>query len=398
MGRPRTPIGTFGNINFTDTPTGRVAACARYRDWDGKVRRVEATGDSKAAAERALRAKLGQRALFHPGPSELIPDHGFPRLVDYWVEDMEIEARLSVRTRQLYERNMRKLVLPYFKHLTLREIDIARCDRLIKQLARESYSNARHARVALRLAFGLAVRHEILPRNPMDNIAPLRREATPPEALTDSEVDAVRAVVRYWETGINKTGPKPDGQLGQIVEVMLGTSARIGEVLATRRSDLDITSAPPTLRIAGTIVHQRGKSTSRQDHPKTARSRRVIALPSFAAEALRQRIARVGQIAEDDLVFTSRNGTPLSTHNLRRQLRLVLGLAGISGVTPHTFRRTAATAINAHAGIELAAELLGHTDPRITLRHYIRRSEMVNPLTAALLDRSFSKDRETNHE
>jgi integrase len=396
MGRPRTPIGTFGKINFTDTPTGRVAACARYRDWDGTPRRVKATGDSKAAAERALRAKLGQRALFQPGPSDLTPDHGFPRLVDYWVEDMEIEARLSVRSRQLYERNMRKLVLPYFEHLTLREIGVARCDRLIKQLARESYSNARHARVALRLAFGLAVRHEILPRNPMDNIAPLRRDATPPEALTDSEVDAVRAAVRYWETGINKTGPKPDGQLGQIVEVMLGTSARIGEVLAIRRSDLDITSAPPTLRIAGTIVHQRGKSVSRQDHPKTARSRRVIALPSFAAEALRQRLARVGQITEDDLVFTSRNGTPLSTHNLRRQLRLVLGLAGIIGVTPHTFRRTAATAINGHAGIELAAELLGHTDPRITLRHYIRRNEMVNPLTAALLDRSFSKERETN--
>jgi hypothetical protein len=29
--------------------------------------------------------------------------------------------------------------------------------------------------------------------------------------------------------------PKPDGQLGAIVEVMLGTSARIGDVLAIRR-------------------------------------------------------------------------------------------------------------------------------------------------------------------
>lgn len=53
------------------------------------------------------------------------------------------------------------------------------------------------------------------------------------------------------------------------------------------------------------------------------------------------------------------------------------------------FRRSVATAINEHAGIELAAELLGHTDPKITIQHYIRRNDMVNPATADLLDRAF---------
>ncbi len=45
-----------------------------------------------------------------------------------------------------------------------------------------------------------------------------------------------------------------------------------------------------------------------------------------------------------------------------------------------------------HAGVELAAELLGHTDPKITIQHYIRRSEMVNPLTATLLEQVFAKE------
>lgn len=202
----------------------------------------------------------------------------------------------------------------------------------------------------------------------------------------------MRAAVRHWETGLNETGPRPDGQLGAVVEVMLGTSARIGEVLALRRRDVDLTSSPSTVRIAGTIVSQRGVATSRQDHPKTARSRRVVALPSFAAEALRTRLAQRGRMNEDDLVFSSRNGTPLTTNNVRRQLRHVLDLAGIEGVTPHMFRRTAATAINDRASVELAAALLGHTDPRTTLRHYIRRDEMVNPVTAVLLDGAFAKD------
>ena len=67
-------------------------------------------------------------------------------------------------------------------------------------------------------------------------------------------------------------------------------------------------------------------------------------------------------------------------------------IAGITGVTPHAFRRTVATAINEQAGVELAAELLGHTDPKITIQHYIRRNEMVNPVTAQLLDRAFTKE------
>ena len=54
-------------------------------------------------------------------------DSPFPELVAYWLEDMEIEDRLSRTTRNLYERDMRSLVLPAFKELTLREIGVARC-------------------------------------------------------------------------------------------------------------------------------------------------------------------------------------------------------------------------------------------------------------------------------
>lgn len=392
MGRPRTPIGTFGKIRLVTIGPGRVVASARYRDWDGSSRQVSATADTRAGAERALKAKLAQRALLQPGCTSITPDSGFPSLVDYWIEDMELEDRLSLTTRQLYERNMRGLVMPAFEHLTLREVGVARCDRFLKQLARDSHSKAKQARVVLRLSLGLAVRHEILPRNPMDHVSRLHREYVPPEALTAAEVDAVRTAIRYWESGLNKTGPRPDGQLGAIVEVMLGTSARIGEVLALRRRDVDVASSPATVRIAGTIVSRRDAPTTRQDHPKTARSRRVVALPSFAAEALRMRLAKQGRMADDDLVFASRNGTPLTTNNVRRQLRHVLGLAGIEGVTPHMFRRAVATAINEQASVELAAALLGHTDPKITIQHYIRRNEMVDPLTAVLLDRAFSKD------
>lgn len=393
MSRPRLTIGTFGDLTTRTTESGRFEARARYRDWDGRARQVAATGETPKAAERALKDKLASRSLFQPVSSPLTPDSPFGDLVAYWLQEIELEDRLSKTTRFLYERNMRTLVLPVFEPLTLREIGVARCDHFIKMLAQQSYNRAKQARAVLRLALQLAVRHEVLPRNPMDQISRLHREPRMPDALSSLEVNVIRAAIARWESAVDHvSGPKPDGQLGAIVEVMLGTSARIGEVLAIRRRDVDVTSATPTIRIAGTIISRKGEATFRQDHPKTAKSRRIVALPSFTAEAMRRRLAVTRDLEPDSLVFHSREGTPLSTTNVGRQLRQVLERAGIAGVSPHMFRRTVATAVNDNAGVELAAELLGHTDTKITLQHYIRRRELVNPATAELLDRAFARD------
>ena len=395
MPRSRLPIGTFGEITTRRVSSGRFEARSRYRDWDGRSRQVQATGSTGKAAERALKGKLASRFLFQPTNADLSPDSPFGDLVTYWLKDIDLEGRISRTTRNLYERNMRTLVTPAFGSLTLWEIGVARCDRFIKQLAKLSYNRAKQARVVLRLALELAVRHEILPSNPMDHVSRLYRAPHIPDALTAPEVNVIRAAIAQWESAAGHiSGPKPDGQLGAIVEVMLGTSARIGEVLAIRRPDIDITGPVPSIRLAGTIVSRNGEQTFRQDHPKTAKSRRVVALPTFASDAVRRRLAKVGSMGLDDLLFQSRDGTPLTTANVRRQLRQVLSGVGIDGVTPHMFRRTVATAVNDNASIELAAEMLGHTDTRVTVMHYIQRSELVNPATAALLDRAFAKDQD----
>lgn len=391
MGRPRTPIGTFGIIATRTHPSGNHVAKARYRDWDGMNRLVQATGPSRSAAERKLKQKLAERSLYQPGFNGMSADSPFPELVAYWLEDIEIEDRLSRTTRNLYERDMRTLVLPTFEDLTLREIGVARCDHFLKHLAKRSYSRAKHARVVLRLALALAVRHEILPRNPMDHVSRLHRKKSIPDAYTIDEVQEIRAAIKTWESRRILAGPRSDRQLGQIVEVMLGTSARIGEVLAIRLQDLDLDGPVPTARIAGTIITRKGEPTHRQDHPKTDRSVRRVALPSFALHAIRSRLLRTGETESAALLFSTRVATPHTTNNIRRLLRDVMDEAGIENVTPHRFRRTVATVINDAQGALLASELLGHTDPRITVQHYIQRNETVDPATAEHLDRAFGK-------
>lgn len=48
-------------------------------------------------------------------------------------------------------------------------------------------------------------------------------------------------------------------------------------------------------------------------------------------------------------------------------------------------------AVDEQASLNLASELLGHADPKVTVEHYIRRNEHVNPLTAELLDAAFAR-------
>lgn len=383
-GRPRTPVGTFGSI--TSRKVGhRYVASTRYRDWDGQLRKIEATGATKQAAERLVKERIATRTESEGDTGEVSADTRFRELVKAWLQDIELEGRLAPSTRSLYERDMRTLVEPSFADLALREITVSRVDRFLKKQAQVSYARAKHAKVVLGLAMGLAVRYDAIPRNPVQATARLRRPQVTPTALTVQQIQQIREVVACWRTGTGLSGPKPDGQLGPIIEVMLGTSARIGEVLALRRCDVDIAGPPPTARICGTIVSPKGRPTHRQDQTKTGASNRRVALPSFTAAAIRQRLATTNG-DDEQLLFHSRNGTPLTTNNVRRQLRAVLEAAGITGVTPHAFRRTVATTINRTAGVNLAAAMLGHSSSEITLEHYIEKDDLVDPRTATVLE------------
>ena len=123
-GRPRTAIGTFGDFTYVIAANGKVKARVRFRDDDGQLRLVQATGDSRKSAERALKEKLSLRDSYASGYGELSADSSFGKLVKVWLDDLDLENKLAPSTRALYERNMRQLVMPAFEHQTLREVTV----------------------------------------------------------------------------------------------------------------------------------------------------------------------------------------------------------------------------------------------------------------------------------
>jgi hypothetical protein len=136
-------------ITYVKVAGGRVRARTRYRDDDGQVRRVSATGATSKEAERNLKKVLSQRPS-HIASGELTGDRSFAKLVEVWLEDLDLENKLAPSTRALYERNMRQLVMPAFEHYILREIIVRKVDQFIKTLATtKSYSMAKQARAVL---------------------------------------------------------------------------------------------------------------------------------------------------------------------------------------------------------------------------------------------------------
>lgn len=61
MGRPRLPVGSYGNISYRDLGPKRVRAMANVRDPDGRTRQVTALGTSKTHAKTRLLEAISAR-------------------------------------------------------------------------------------------------------------------------------------------------------------------------------------------------------------------------------------------------------------------------------------------------------------------------------------------------
>ena len=119
-GRPRLPMGTFGEVTTSEVGPGRFRARTRFRDWDGQTRQMSATGASRNAAAAALKVELAARIRVGVATDSLSADSPFPVLAEAWLEDLRLDVDRSDGTKEVYERELRSLVLPTFEHMRAR--------------------------------------------------------------------------------------------------------------------------------------------------------------------------------------------------------------------------------------------------------------------------------------
>jgi integrase len=129
--------------------------------------------------------------------------------------------------------------------------------------------------------------------------------------------------------------------------------------------------------------------------PKSAQSRRVLALPNMALAALRRH--KLVQLREQQwagdrwqargLVFTSTIGTPLEPRNVTRQFHQHLQRAGLRPVRFHDLRHTCASLLLAQ-GVHprIVMETLGHSQIALTMNTYSHVMPVLQREAASRMD------------
>jgi integrase len=235
----------------------------------------------------------------------------------------------------------------------------------------------------LRRALAWAVDNGYMESNPLADLKKLpvreRDLRKRRRALTEDEIQRLVATARKDDEEKLASGARAVPQLPLLLG-LLYSGARRGELVATRWRHWEF-------NVPSEFVE--GAAEVRLTKTKNAKER-IVPVPEVAAREILALLPYHEKVygrkpTEHDLVFLSARGKPYhgakNPDRTTRLLRRWLEQAGIprdlDGLTidTHALRTTYATRM-AEAGVELGERqaLLGHSDPRVTERHYVRRS------------------------
>src|SRR5207245_5928999 len=134
--------------------------------------------------------------------------------------------------------------------------------------------------------------------------------------------------------------------------------------------------------------------------PKTPRSRRSIPLPNYLVRQLSShrrkqaefRLKRGAKYQNNDLVFATPKGTPLSMRNLeRRNFKPILAAAELPDIRLYDLRHTCATLLLAAGeNPKVVSERLGHATVVMTLDAYSPVLDGMQEQAAVKMDRILS--------
>ena len=269
-GRPPTSLGTWGTIRTTRVREGVYRARTRIRDKDGVTREVTATGTTIAATERALREKLVDRAT--PTQQAITADTTIATLAALWLTFLRDEGRIEATTINEYERVLNKVVIPELGGLRLREVTTSRLDLFLVRLRATSASRQRKTKVVMGAMLGMAVRHDALTVNPVHQTSRIHRERAETRSLTLEDLTTVREALRAW-TAKQRPGPKASSDMADIIDLMLATGARIGEILAARWVDVALDATRPNPHHQRHHQDRAGQRHIPQAEPQVGRQR-----------------------------------------------------------------------------------------------------------------------------
>jgi integrase len=254
-----------------------------------------------------------------------------------------------------------------------------------------------------------AIRHaeanDLVARNvatPADT--PKGQQGRPSKSLTLDQAAAVITAARTLPVMELRPGLKdvrrPAALIHAYIVLSLLCGLRTEEARALRCAHVDLDGGPAARPPVPPHVAV-WRSVRAHGDTKTERSRRTLALPTAAVQALRalretqaEERFLVGEDWQDTgLVFTTHHGAALDAGNVRKMFKRVCTEAGIGDAWTPRELRTSFVSLMSHHGvsIEEIARLVGHASTRTTEIVYRRELRPVITTGAEIMDQLFKK-------
>jgi integrase len=309
---------------------------------------AQLTGDLKAVQENT------------PIPSER---QTVGRYLTDWLES---NAKPSLRplTYISYESIVRGHLVPELGHVRLARLTPADVQAMMNRKLAAGLSARRVAylRAVLRRALNDALRWGLIGRNAAALVRPPKGARYEVEPLDPDEVRRLLEAVRH-------------DRLEALYVLAVTVGLRQGELLGLTWTDLDLGSG--SLRVRHAL--QRFDHEYHLVEPKSARSRRTVALPSVARAALtrhragqRDEAAFAGELwQEQGLVFATATGQPLDASGVTAALQRHLARAGLRRQRFHDLRHACASLLLVRGvSPRVVMEILGHSQISLTMNTY----------------------------
>jgi integrase len=256
-----------------------------------------------------------------------------------WIASLSTRRRKPVKPATIsgWQHSLDKWVLPNLGDLLLADVGNAALKGLIDKMSCAGLSPqtiVTHSKV-VKMVVASAVNgegEEIHPRKLNHNFVGMpivdpTKQHRP--TITQAKLQEIRAAI--------------NPRYAVLVDLLAGTGLRIGEALGLKTDDL--TSECRMFHVRRSIWH------GREQAPKTENAVRVIDVPEQLAQVLRVYVA-----GKEGYLFSTRNGTPLSSRNVHRALYAAGATCGF-----HSFRRYRAAVLRkAQVPEDLIGLWLGH--------------------------------------
>lgn len=380
-------------------PVWRIQITFGTDSATGKPIRKSACVHGTKAEARAVRDKM--RADYGNGLSLDADKVTLKQLCDGYMEARRVAATAQPERLESQAQQLRVICGILGDGTPLKDITPMTIQGLYPKLAdsirgrgkdgRCSTSTLHAYHVSLNAAMKYAVAHDLLVRNPCDKVEAPKPAKSDRRSLTAGEAarllrEVDKAEAEAYAEFDAKEGRRrdPDGPRGYVrglapisyvlaVRIGLATGMRLGEALAMRWQQVD--SKAGTIDVSASLT-RRGR---RKDNPKTASSRRVVALDARTASHLgRWKAFQAGCLAGIGIgqggetpVLCGANGSMLKQAHFERWWKPWSEERGFGGLRYHELRHTQCTVLLANGvDVKTVQTRLGHSSAAFTLDRY----------------------------